>query len=176
MKKMKNYFNSAIVILLSVLLFNSCKDGCEDTVCENGAYCVDGTCVCPEGFTGNNCQTPINSNCTVNPCQNGGTCNTNGTCNCPSGYTGAFCQNFNSNTITVTFYNDQSNVGVITVYLNNTTGTITSNISNPSCGQNGCANFYIQSGYYSWTASSTTGEFWNGYDYFSNSCTTYYLR
>lgn len=36
---------------------NSCnnQDGCEDTVCQNGGICVEGTCVCPEGFSGPDC-------------------------------------------------------------------------------------------------------------------------
>jgi hypothetical protein len=43
---------------------NGCKrDPCKDTVCLNGGYCVDGTCSCPDGFTGPNCETDIRPDC-----------------------------------------------------------------------------------------------------------------
>jgi uncharacterized protein (TIGR02145 family) len=84
MKKMINYFNSLIVILLSVLLFNSCKDGCEDTVCENGSVCIEGECISPYEA------------CNPNPCKNGGTCNEDGTCDCPVGYLGVYCEQSNN--------------------------------------------------------------------------------
>ena len=32
-------------------------DPCADVVCQNGGSCVDGTCICPEGYTGPNCET-----------------------------------------------------------------------------------------------------------------------
>ena len=40
----------------SLLIFNGCeKDPCEATICNNGGYCANGDCVCPEGFTGSDC-------------------------------------------------------------------------------------------------------------------------
>lgn len=42
------------------LVLTSCKkevvDKCEDVICYNGAVCEDGTCLCPEGYEGTNCQ------------------------------------------------------------------------------------------------------------------------
>ena len=46
--------------------------------CENHASCVNNvlggyTCQCPDGYTGDICDTEVNE-CDPNPCQNGGTC------------------------------------------------------------------------------------------------------
>ena len=43
------------IFLLSILLCNSCKDPCKSVNCNNGD-CVDGTCVCDFGWTGDNCE------------------------------------------------------------------------------------------------------------------------
>ena len=64
--------------------------------CQNEGRCaeVDGVyrCLCPEGYTGTNCETDIDE-CDSNPCVNG-TCNdvVNGyDCICSSGYAGINC-------------------------------------------------------------------------------------
>lgn len=50
-----------ILILLgaaAALSFTSCKkDPCEDVNCSNGGTCNEGTCACPEGFSGPECRT-----------------------------------------------------------------------------------------------------------------------
>lgn len=72
------------------LAFAGCeKDPCKDVSCLNDGICVDGSCLCPEGFSGEYCQTsePCNG---VN-CLNGGTC-VDGSCICPPGFTGANCE------------------------------------------------------------------------------------
>ncbi|CAH1105370.1 unnamed protein product [Psylliodes chrysocephalus] len=51
-------------------------------------------CVCPDGFTGENCEERINY-CLNSPCLNGGICNndyTNFTCTCSSLYYGSHCE------------------------------------------------------------------------------------
>lgn len=40
--------------LVPFFLF-SCSDPCKTSDCQNGAPCVDGTCICPDQYTGPNC-------------------------------------------------------------------------------------------------------------------------
>ena len=79
-----------LVIALILMLNFSCKqDPCKDQVCFNGGACVDGDCICVNGYTGTNCQNePPCANVT---CFNNGTC-INGNCDCPPGYSGNFCE------------------------------------------------------------------------------------
>lgn len=67
------------------------NDPCANVTCLNGGVCIDGSCNCPDGFTGPNCGTIVNNDpCQGIVCLNGGTC-ANGLCNCPTGYTGSDC-------------------------------------------------------------------------------------
>ncbi|EFO27466.1 hypothetical protein LOAG_01014 [Loa loa] len=68
--------------------------------CRNNATCRNTghgqyTCECPDGYTGTNCETPV-QNCSLQPCLNGATCadipGNNYTCICPKGFTGRYCQ------------------------------------------------------------------------------------
>ena len=79
-----------ILLLLSIILFtlNSCKDNCKDINCLNYGICVDGTCDCPEGYSGEKCE--IND-CDDITCENNGVC-VNGECRCPEGYSGDNCE------------------------------------------------------------------------------------
>ncbi len=51
-------------ILLAVLLFAACAIGvqscikgrCDNSVCLNGGFCVQGNCSCPSGYEGLNCE------------------------------------------------------------------------------------------------------------------------
>ncbi|MBL7805713.1 MAG: hypothetical protein JNL02_18360 [Saprospiraceae bacterium] len=56
-------WTTLLFILLPVLFIAgslSCKkDKCADQYCLNGGDCVDGTCKCPTGYTGEHCETQI---------------------------------------------------------------------------------------------------------------------
>lgn len=41
---------------ISMLYMPSCTDPCDNTFCINNGTCVDGDCVCPTGFSGQNCE------------------------------------------------------------------------------------------------------------------------
>lgn len=87
-----------ILTLFGLTLLSSCsKDDdlannpCENVECFNGGICISGTCDCPSGFTGNNCEIQVDPCANIN-CLNGGDC-INGECNCPTGYNGPDCSN-----------------------------------------------------------------------------------
>lgn len=81
------YFIGIFLIFLSI---SSCKkDLCEGKVCFNGGTCSNGTCICPNGFTGEKCENSPDI-CQNISCFNGGYCS-NGLCVCPQGYSGANC-------------------------------------------------------------------------------------
>jgi len=45
-----------LLVSITTLTLNSCKkDPCDSTICLNGGYCANGSCVCPEGYTGADC-------------------------------------------------------------------------------------------------------------------------
>lgn len=41
-------------IFYTILNTQSCKEACDDVVCQNGSICVYGTCDCPLGYVGIN--------------------------------------------------------------------------------------------------------------------------
>ena len=56
-------FFSIVAIATTVLMVNSCKkedpDPCEGVTCLNGGTCVNGSCSCPQGYSGPACETQV---------------------------------------------------------------------------------------------------------------------
>jgi len=57
---MRRLFALGLVAItaFTAITYTSCnKDKCKDVTCQNGGACTDGTCSCPSGFEGANCET-----------------------------------------------------------------------------------------------------------------------
>uniref|UniRef100_F7EZ04 Milk fat globule-EGF factor 8 protein n=1 Tax=Monodelphis domestica TaxID=13616 RepID=F7EZ04_MONDO len=97
-----------LLFSLSVVLAASGED-CDPSLCLNGGTCLNGSesstfyCLCPDGFTGQNCSETEQGPCTPNPCLNNGQCRVvtesrrgdvfaQYVCECPEGYEGPHCQ------------------------------------------------------------------------------------
>ncbi len=60
MKSIRSVAFSALLTIgaFSAIMYTSCsKDACKDVVCKNGGTCANGTCSCPTGYEGTNCET-----------------------------------------------------------------------------------------------------------------------
>jgi hypothetical protein len=80
------------MLVFALLQLNSCKkDPCETINCLNGGVCYDGSCDCPDGYSGTQCETY--DECFGIVCLNGGVCN-DGLCDCPDGYSGTQCETY----------------------------------------------------------------------------------
>lgn len=69
------------------IIISGC-DPCKDTTCLSGGECQEGNCICPDGYSGAQCETY--DQCYNIICLNGGNC-VNGACNCPEGFSGSDC-------------------------------------------------------------------------------------
>ncbi|XP_033117225.1 uncharacterized protein LOC117117126 [Anneissia japonica] len=77
--------------------------------CLNGGNCVNGQCVCLQGFTGNFCQQVLARQC-IPSCLNGGNC-IQGQCRCLPGYTGSYCQQPNPVNVPTNIISEGSPLG-----------------------------------------------------------------
>ena len=48
------------LLIIAALIIVGCSDPCKDVVCGPGT-CDDGTCICPDGYEGNSCETLENA-------------------------------------------------------------------------------------------------------------------
>ncbi|XP_043841524.1 lactadherin isoform X2 [Dromiciops gliroides] len=101
-----------LLFSLSVVVAASGED-CDPSLCLNGGTCLNGSesstfyCLCPDGFTGQNCNETEQGPCSPNPCQNNGHCRVvtesrrgdvfaQYVCDCAEGYEGPHCQKASS--------------------------------------------------------------------------------
>ncbi len=64
MKKIRNVAFTALLSFaaFTTITYTACtKDECKDVVCNNGGFCVSGTCSCPTGYEGPSCDTKSNT-------------------------------------------------------------------------------------------------------------------
>lgn len=162
MKNLERLF-LAVIFLMPLLLstvFSSCKkdkdkDKCEDQYCLNGGDCLDGTCKCPTGYTGEHCETEIATSgyeCVSGTCQS---VSDNATYS-----TLSECQTACATqqpTGQVVFWEAQGAAGscsATNVTINGTTRQITQFFSTaPSCGASGSATFTLNPGTYNYSAN-----------------------
>ncbi|KAM4676520.1 lactadherin isoform 2-T2 [Discoglossus pictus] len=91
-------------------IFAAGGDVCDENTCLNGGTCLSNVnnspvyCLCPDGFTGINCNETEKGPCFPNPCYNSGECQVLSSsrrgdtfaeyvCKCPPGFNGIHCQN-----------------------------------------------------------------------------------
>lgn len=48
-------FFTALATFILLTLSSCTEDPCENSLCANGGVCIEGTCDCPQGFTGPSC-------------------------------------------------------------------------------------------------------------------------
>ncbi len=98
---MKNVNLFVLISFCLLALFTSCEEVCLED-CKNGGSCVEGSCDCPDGFSGDSCQNEDLCITQAPNCLNGGTC-LNGGCDCPEGYSGDTCETHCSSTVVGTY-------------------------------------------------------------------------
>lgn len=155
-----------LIILLLILTIAACKkaDPCETAICYNGGTCVNGACNCPPGYSGAHCENTIVYGCTDPSASNYNPSATVDNGNCQ--YTGS-----------VVFWYNSAGTNA-TVYINGQTGLVTSYYSgfDPTCGSSGCANFTLNTGTYSWSASSTFSNWSGTVTVYKNGCSKVLLN
>jgi len=46
-----------LAVMFTIVGIQSCNNECENLLCQNDGICESGTCICPDGFLGNSCET-----------------------------------------------------------------------------------------------------------------------
>jgi len=92
MKKSYLKLFAFMLMIFTVLSTQSCNsDPCSDIDCGDNGVCIDGSCVCGEGWMGANCSTLAPTDpCEGISCSDNGTC-VNGDCICNEGWMGVDC-------------------------------------------------------------------------------------
>lgn len=93
-KYSSNFPPFIFLIFLIFCTLSACReDACERLNCKNGGECIDGGCVCPDGFAGLECELSLDP-CLQIECKNG-KCETNSQgkarCICDGGFEGESC-------------------------------------------------------------------------------------
>ncbi|XP_078322377.1 uncharacterized protein LOC111105160 [Crassostrea virginica] len=68
---MRDFFFIEVLVLQALYVLAVSSFSCIVTPCQNGGSCLEGKCVCPEGYYGNGCQ---------DECDGPDTCNNHGAC------------------------------------------------------------------------------------------------
>lgn len=117
MKKIKNILVASILTVsaFTATIMTSCNpDACKDVVCANGGTCTDGSCACPSGYEGTECNTQSltkvlgTNNATVNYNFSD---NAGGTC---GNYTGTFTASRSSADTTMLILTNLGGFGLTT--------------------------------------------------------------
>lgn len=89
-KKITTFYPLLLCLLIITAIGCNKSEPCDDVTCFNNGQCLEGTCICPDGFEGEFCQTASDP-CEDLPCLNNGQC-VEGICVCPTGFTGVLCE------------------------------------------------------------------------------------
>ena len=94
--KFKNFYCVYFYHIINLQISSLDELACSSIDCNGGTCISEGCifiCLCPDGFTGTNCETEIDP-CDSNPCENDGTCIKLSfmlyNCTCAPGYTGNY--------------------------------------------------------------------------------------
>lgn len=102
MQKFSKFLMLAVVVIGSMLYFQSCDNSCDTVTCLNGGTCTDGACDCPAGTGGDDCGTYLDCTVLEPLCPANSSCAVDGSeasCFCNAGYEGDTCT-----IVTRTFY------------------------------------------------------------------------
>ena len=189
---------AAIVQVKANLIINNLKY-CYFNRIQNKVLNNNPCCICPNGYSGPNCQTittpspvpittqpPLNP-CSSSPCKNGGTCypisSTNYACSCGLSYFGSNCQSYNPCS-TMTCYNNgyctiSSSGAAMCVCLTGFTGNNCQNVvtasstTSTAAPANPCASNPCKNGGSCYISSSTSYVCYCSTNYYGSDCSSF---